>query len=319
MRLRYAGGAYDRTLALISGAVQPEGIELDYEVGAVNAIFRRMLSDLEFEASEMSASNFIIGQARGDTRLVAIPIFPSRVFRHNTVYVNTAAGIERPEDLSGRRMGIPEYMQTANFWARAFLQHDYGVQPESIQWVRGDSEKLQIPLPPNLQIVDAPGGRHSLSTMLESGELDALIELRPPACFVAGSPKVRRLFADCRAVEQDYFRRTGHFPIMHLVAIRRDVYERDRSIARRLYDAFARAKAYGYEIMYDTGSLAVSLPQLPTYLAESRAVFGDDPFVYGASGARETVAALARYVYEQGIAPRELSVEEIFVPETLDT
>jgi 4,5-dihydroxyphthalate decarboxylase len=319
MRLQFAGGIYDRTVALITGAVQPEGVELDYLVGEINQIFRRMLSQQEFEASELSASNFIIQRTRGDERFVALPVFPSRTFRHNAIYVNVGAGIERPEDLRGKRVGIPEYFQTANFWIRAFLQHDYGVLPEQIRWVRGDPDKLDLPLPANLELTEAPGGRAALSGMLEAGDLDALVELFPPACFRAGSPRVRRLFPDCRAAEIEYYQRTGHFPIMHLVALRRDVYERDRTLAWRLYDAFLEAKRQAYSHLQSTGALVTSLPLQVSYAAETRALFGDDPFPYGVERNRHTMGALARYVYEQGVAPRELSVEEIFVPELLNT
>ena len=319
MRLRFNGVAYDRTLALISGEVQPEGVELEYVVDLPNPIFRRMFSTDEFDGSELSSSNFIIGRARGDERFVALPIFPSRVFRHNSMYVNVNAGIERPEDLRGRRVGIPEYLQTANFWARGILQDEYGVRPEELRWVRGDTEKLgELSLPTNLDLTQAPAGR-TLSDMLDSGEIDALISPRVPACLAAGSPRVRRLFADFPKVEAEYYQRTGHFPIMHLVALRRHVYERDRSIARRLYDAFAEAKRRAYEQIANGVFLTTSLPLQIAYVEESRRLFGEDPFPYGVERNRHTVEAIARYVHEQGMADRILSVDEIFVPELLDT
>ena len=318
MRLTYGGVVYDRTLALSTGRVQPEGVQLEYVAGAPNDIFRRMLSRQEFDASELSASNFILERARGEQRFVALPVFPSRAFRHNSIYVRTDAGIERPEDLRGRRVGLPEYLQTANFWVRAFLQHDYGVPPEAIHWVRVSTEKLAtVPIPNSVQITDAPSG--DLSGMLEAGEVDAVIALETLAAVAAGSPRVRRLFPDFGAVEADYYRRTGHFPIMHLVAPRRDVYELDRSLARRLYDAFVEAKQRSYHLLGLSGFLVTSLPLQVAYVEESRALFGDDPFPYGVARNRHTLAALARYVREQGVADRELSVEELFVPELLDT
>jgi 4,5-dihydroxyphthalate decarboxylase len=318
MRLRFNGVAYDRTLPLISGEVQPEGIELEYVPDLPNAIFRRMFSTDEFDASELSSSNFIIERARGDQRFVALPVFPSRVFRHNSMYVNVDAGIERPQDLIGRRVGIPEYLQTANFWARGILQDEFGVRPQDLRWVRGDTEKLKLPLPPDIEITQAPAGR-SLSELLEAGEIDALISPRKPACIEAGSPRVRRLFPDYPEVEADYYRRTGHFPIMHLVAIRRHVYERDRSIARRLYDAFVEAKRRAYAGLREGVYLTTSLPLQIAYAEESRAKFGDDPFPYGTAANRHTLGTVARYVHEQGMADRMLDVEEIIVPELLDT
>jgi 4,5-dihydroxyphthalate decarboxylase len=318
MRLRYNCVAYDRTVPLISGEVQPEGIELEYVTDLPNAIFRRMFATEEFDASELSSSNFIIERARGDQRFVALPVFPSRVFRHNSMYVNVAAGIASPRDLVGRRVGIPEYLQTANFWARGILQDEYGVQPEDLRWVRGDTEKLKLPLPANLEITQAPPGR-TLSELLETGEIDALISPRKPACIEANSPRVRRLFPDYPKVEAEYYQRTGHFPIMHLVAIRRHVYERDRSIARRLYDAFVEAKRRAYAGLREGVYLTTSLPLQIAYAEESRAVFGDDPFPYGAAANRHTLQAVARYVHEQGMANRVLDLEEIVVPELLDT
>jgi 4,5-dihydroxyphthalate decarboxylase len=318
MRLRYNGVAYDRTVPLISGEVQPEGIELEYVTDLPNAIFRRMFATEEFDASELSSSNFIIERARGDQRFVALPVFPSRVFRHNSMYVNVAAGIASPRDLVGRRVGIPEYLQTANFWARGILQDEYGVQPEDLRWVRGDTEKLKLQLPANLEITQAPPGR-TLSELLETGEIDALISPRKPACIEANSPRVRRLFPDYPRVEAEYYQRTGHFPIMHLVAIRRHVYERDRSIARRLYDAFVEAKRRAYAGLREGVYLTTSLPLQIAYAEESRAVFGDDPFPYGAAANRHTLQAVARYVHEQGMANRVLDLEEIVVPELLDT
>jgi 4,5-dihydroxyphthalate decarboxylase len=318
MRLRYIGAAYDRTLPLMAGTIRPAGIDFEYTVDMPNEIFRLMFSTDDFDASELSSSNFIIERARGDRRFVALPIFPSRVFRHNGIYVNVNAGIERPEDLRGRRVGVPEYLQTANFWIRGFLQHDYGVGPETIHWVRGDTEKLTVPLPAGLDLVDAPPGR-TLSELLDAGEIDALIAPRTPACFLAGSPRVRRLFPDYPAAEAAYFQRTGHFPIMHLVALRRGVYEDDPTVARRLYDAFVAAKEWAYSQLAQSVYLATSLPLQIAYAEDSRAKFGPDPFAYGVAATRHTVAAVARYVHEQGMADRVLDVEEIFVPELLDT
>lgn len=318
MKIRYTGIACDRTLALISGRVKPEGVDFEYIAGHPNEIFRRMFAGDGPEASELSCSNYIIQRSRGDDRFVALPVFPSRVFRHNTVYINTQAGIERPEDLRGKRVGLPEYNQTANFWVRAFLHHDYGVPPSAIEWVRAAPEKLPLEPPPQVRVTTAPPGR-DLGDLLEAGEIDALISLAKPRCFLAGSPRVRRLFPDFARVEADYFQRTGHFPIMHLAVLRRDVYERDRSLARRLYDAFLAAKEYSYRLTRDSGALVTNLPLQIAYVEETERLFGDDPFPYGVARNRHTVEALAQYVYEEGFATRLMRMEDLFAPELLET
>jgi 4,5-dihydroxyphthalate decarboxylase len=296
-------------------------MEFEYITGRPADIFRRVFSGEGFEASELSLSNYIIQRARGDDRFVALPVFPSRVFRHNTIFINTNAGVDRPEDLSGKAVGLREYAITANFWVRAFLQHDHGVTPESVQWVRAEHEKLDLPPPAGVEIRDLPPGRgvQGLSELLDAGEIAALVSFEHPRCFVEGSPRVRRLFPDFAAVEADYFRRTGHFPIMHTVVLRRDVYEGDRSLARRLYDAFAAAKEHSYEATRDAGALVTNLPLQIAYVEQTQELFGDDPFPYGVAGNRHTVEALARYVQEQGYADRALTCEELFAAELLDT
>jgi 4,5-dihydroxyphthalate decarboxylase len=318
MRLRYTGAAYLRTLALMTGEVSPAGVELEYEAGQPNALFRRTFAGDCAEASELSASNTIIGRARGDQRFAVLPVFPSRVFRHNTIYVNVDAGIERPEDLRGKRVGVPQYCQSANIWVRGFLQHDHCVTPESMRWVRLREEMLPDCLPAGVDITQAPPGS-SLSDMLETGELDALISLERPACLDAGSPHVRRLFPDYAQAEAEYYRRTGHFPIMHLVILRRDVYEADRSLARRFYDAFVAAKERSYAADHHTSHLVSNFPLHVAYMEQTQALFGNDPFPYGVAQNRHTLEALMQYLHEQGFTDRVLTMEELIVPELLDT
>jgi 4,5-dihydroxyphthalate decarboxylase len=232
--------------------------------------------------------------------------------------VNVDAGIERPEDLRGKRVGVPDYSQSANYWVRGFLQHDYGVLPESIRWLRTTSGVAYRTVPTGVELTDlAPG--QDLGDLLDRGELDALISLDRPRCFLDGSPRVRRLFPDYTRVEADYFRRTGHFPIMHLVVLRRDVYERDPWVARALYDAFVLAKERSYEATDHTGHYVTNFPFHVGYLEETRALFGPDPFPYGLTANRHTVGALAQYVHEQGAAARVVPVEELFAAELLDT
>jgi len=318
MRLRYGGAIYDRTTALAAGLIRPEGVDLEYVEDLPNQVFRRMFATAEFDVSEMSMGNYLSALTQGETRFVAIPVFPSRVFRHGSIYVNAASGIERPEDLRGRRVGLPEYGQTANVWVRAMLQHQYGVHARDIHWVRGTTEKIALQLPPGVTVEDAPAGS-DLSDMLERGEIDALAAPEKPAAFAAGSPRVRRLFPNFAEVEAEYYRQTGHFPIMHTVVLRRDVYEGDRSLARRLYDAFLAAKAWAYEGLARAGVLSTSLAFQTAAYEYQRAVLGDDPFAYGVARTRATVEAMAGFVHEQGLASRVVSIEELFAPEVLDT
>ena len=318
MQLRYGGAVYDRTAALKMGVVQIPGVELDYVVDLPNQVFRRMFDTAEFDFSEMSGGNFLTALARGEGRFVGLPIFPSRVFRYGSIYVNVAAGIERPEDLRGRRLGVPEYGQTATVWTRAVLEHEHGVPARDIYWVRGTTEKVAFETPTGVTLEDAPPGQ-TLSAMLEGGEIDALAAPERPDCFAAGSPRVRRLYPNFPEVDAAYYRRTGHFPIMHLMVLRRDVYERDRTLPRRIYEAFVQAKALAYELLGRTGVLHTSLAFQTYAYEEQRALLGDDPFSYGLARNRATVEAMTGFVHEQGLAPRRLSIEEVFAPELLDT
>jgi 4,5-dihydroxyphthalate decarboxylase len=323
LALTYAGCDYwDRTRALMDGSVRPAGIELTYVAGYPRDLFRRMAQYAEFDASEMSLSTYIAMVARGDTRFVAIPVFPSRNFRHGYVFVNRRAGIAQPQDLRGKRLGVPEYQMTAALWIRGFLQHDYGVAARDIEWLTGAmdehgfDERYPLALPPDIRL-KAIGKGQALERMLETGEIDALImAARPRLLTDAGGP-VGRLFADPVAVEQDYYRRTGLFPIMHTVVLRRDLYERHRWIATSLYEAFELAKRAGRERLRVTGPLAVALPWLPAHLEEIERVFGGrDPWVYGIEDNRIVLETMVRYAIEQGLAARAVALDELFARET---
>jgi 4,5-dihydroxyphthalate decarboxylase len=318
MQLRYGGAVYDRTAALKMGAVQIPDVQLDYVVDLPNQVFRRMFDTAEFDFSEMSGGNFLTALARGEDRFVGLPIFPSRVFRYGSIYVNVDAGIERPEDLRGRRLGVPEYGQTATVWTRAVLEHEHGVHARDIHWIRGATEKVVFEIPAGVRLDDAPAGQ-TLSAMLEAGDIDAVAAPERPDCFAADSPRVRRLYPNFPDVDAAYYRRTGHFPIMHMMVIRRDVYERDRTLPRRIYDAFVQAKAMAYELLGRTGVLHTSLAFQTYAYEQQRALLGDDPFSYGLARNRATVEAMTGFVYEQGLAPRKLTIEEVFAPELLDT
>ena len=323
--LAFGGVEYlDRTHALASGEVTPVGVDLNFQTLAISELFRRMCLHAEFEAAELSLSSYMIMRSHGDERFVAIPVFPARAFRQRQIYVNPDSGIEKPEDLSGKRVGLREYQITAALWMRAFLQHDYGIEPGSIRWRYGGvetpywAERLEHPPPPGVEIERIPADR-SLSDLLESGELDALALTHAPRLFREGSPKIRRLFPDYRQVEEDYFRRTGLFPIMHTVVIRRDVYEANRWLAVSLLRAFEESKAVGRRRTHDMDVLAVSDPWWEPELESVDALFRGDPFPYGFSANATALEAVTQYSFEQGLSGRKLDPAELFAPETLDT
>jgi 4,5-dihydroxyphthalate decarboxylase len=247
-------------------------------------------------------------------------VFTSRYFRHSCVFVNAGAGIERPADLRGKRIGVPEYQMTAAVWIRGFLEDDYGVRPTDCTWFRGGLEqtgrveKLSIDIP-GLDL-RAIGEHQTLSAMLGSGELDAYLGARVPSSY--DGAQVKRLFPDYRPIEEDYFRRTGIFPIMHTVVIRRELLDRHRWVARSLYDAFVAARDHLMRELADTAALHLSLPWLLPELEATRALMGDDYWPYGLEPNRRTLGALARYSASQGISARPVAIDELFAPSTLD-
>jgi 4,5-dihydroxyphthalate decarboxylase len=322
--LTLACAPYDRALPLFDGRVRAEGIELDVILLRPEDTFWRMLRHQEFDASELSLSSYLMSKEHGPD-FVALPIFLSRVFRHSSIYINSSAGIASPNDLRGKRIGVPEYQMTAALWIRGILQHEYGVAPHELKWFSGGLdepgriEKLPLNLPSTISIRSIPP-HATLNQMLKDGELDALVTARPPSSFQEHNSSVIRLFKDYKADEIAYYRKTGIFPPMHCVALRRDVYERDRWMARSLYKAFVEAKKLAsFENMF-MGHLLVSLPFLHHYVEETAQIFGDkDPWVYGIDENRKTVETLVQYSHEQGLIPRRYAIEELFAPETLDS
>ncbi|MBI4522811.1 MAG: ABC transporter substrate-binding protein [Deltaproteobacteria bacterium] len=319
LHLTVACGEYDRTKALQTGAVQPEGIHLNYIPLQAEEIFYRMGAHKEFDASEMSLSNHITFASRGNSPFVAIPVFPSRFFRHSCVFINTDSGIQKPQDFKGRKIGAPEYSITAAVWIRGMLQDDFGVKTHEMQWCiggqeeAGRKERVALKLPPEIRISSIPEDK-TLNGMLESGEIDALISARAPSSFVKGSPKVRRLFPNYKEVEIDYYRRTKIFPIMHVLVIRKDVYDRHPWVPRSLYKAFCEAKDRAIANMHITNTLACTLPWLFAEIEQLKQVFGSDWWPYGIEPNRHALETLIRYMGEQGLIDKPVKVEEVFVP-----
>ena len=308
----------------MDGSVQPDGIELNYLDLPVEETFFRMLRHREFDVAEMSLSSYTVSLFREPQPFVAIPIFPSRFFRHSCIYVNVASGIRVPADLIGKRVGTPEYQMTAPVWIRGILSEHYGVPVDSVTYCTGGeeqpgrSEKIGLDLPPNIRI-EPIGPTQTLSAMLASGEIDALHTARMPSTFVNGQGSVRRLFENYQDVERRYYRDTGIFPIMHTVVIRRDVYERNRWIARSLFKAFAAAQQRTYDDLYVTAALKAMLPWLTAHVEETRALMGNDYWPYGFAPNRKTLATFLRYHHESGLSKRLVEPEELFVPETMES
>ncbi len=323
LALTFGGYTYfDRTRALETGQIAPSGIDLTFQAMDITELFRRMAQGAEFDAAEMSTSTYMMMLGRGDERLIGIPVFLSRVFRHNMIFVNTAAGIERPDDLRGKNVGLLRYQMTAALWVRAFLQEDYGVKPSDINWWYGGdeappfAERYHHEPPPGVTIQRIDENKY-LAQMFEDGELDAYVSFYLPKLFREGSPRVRRLFPNSREVEREYFRRTGFFPIMHMLVMRRDIYERHPWAAISLLEAFIESKRLGFNRLRDVGALAVTIPWLGSEIEEIDDLFGGDPFPYGFMQNRAIIDAMTRYSYEQGLTPRKFEPEELFAPETI--
>jgi 4,5-dihydroxyphthalate decarboxylase len=254
--------------------------------------------------------------ARGEAQYVGIPVFPYRAFFLGNVVVNVGAGIERPEDLNGKRVGTTGFHLAGTLWLRGILEEHFGVRGASIHWFT--SGQPRVKLPPEMRVEVIPPDR-SLSAMLEAGEIDAWLGSSRPECFEHGAPTVRRLFPDYRAVEQEYARRTGHFPILHVVLLRRELYERDRWLARGLYDLFTQARQVGLARLAPDGVPSCGLPWLAADLEELPRLFGGDWYRYGLAANRDVLATMARYMAAQGLTPEAVEVDRLFAEETLDT
>jgi 4,5-dihydroxyphthalate decarboxylase len=307
---------FDRTGPLIRHEVEVDGLQYDYTTLTAPELGRRLFLEAEFDAGELWSASQVCATAAGTAGYIAIPVFPSRNFRHGFVFVHRDSDITQPEQLAGRRVGVVEYVQTAAVWIRGFLQHDFGVSPSDVRWVSTRQRTHAAVDPPaGLDLTFAPDDR-PIQQLLFDGDVDAIIGAFDHRRVLAGP--ARRLFAEPRNQELDYYRRTGAYPIMHMVGIRRDVYQRRPSIATDLMTLYEQAKALGQQRLRRTSALAVSLPWLEDHLTDTAAVFGGDPFVYGLQPNLTTLRLLTQYVHEQGLTDRLVAPEELFAPETLD-
>jgi 4,5-dihydroxyphthalate decarboxylase len=320
LKLTLACWDYDRTRPLIDGRIRPDGIDLDIKVLRPRQTFQRMLDDQEFHVSELSLASYTALKGRGQCPYVAVPVALSKIFRHSCIYVRTNAGIKAPADLKGKRVGTSQYGSTALVFMRGMLQHDYAVAPSDLHWFMGglntftEQPLIALNLPKNVQL-DFLAAGETLEGMFEAGELDALLSIYIPSLFLKGSPCIARLFPNFKQVEQDYYRRTQIFPIMHTVVLREDVYKEHPWAARSIYQAFRAAKDLAIEGLYDTDALQLALPWLLDHVEEAWRVFGKDFWSYGLEANRPTLSAIGRFVHEQGLSPRAVSPDELFAPD----
>jgi len=323
LHLTVACGDYDRTRSLEDGSVRADGIDLTYLRLPVEETFFRMLRHREFEVAEMSLSSYVVSLQQDPAPFVALPVYTSRMFRHGGVYINTEAGIHTPQDLVGKVVGVPEYQLSANVWIRGILADQHGVPIDAVTYRTGGQEqpgrieKAKLALPEHIRVTPIDPTR-TLSRMLAEGEIDALYSPRIPSPFVARDPRVARLFPAVVQAERDYFAATGIFPIMHVVVVRRDVYEANRWVAQSLTKAFARAKDEVFDRLYDSSALRFMLPWLNQHLEDARADLGDDYWSYGLDANRDVLDTFLRYHHEQGLSPRRVHPDELFAPEATE-
>ena len=314
----------DRVRALQDGRVRIQGCDANYLTMSVEEIFHRAHRSAEFEVSEIAMGVHIVGFAgSGGTKYDALPIFLSRMFRHSAIYIRTDRGIGRPQDLKGRRVGVPAYQMAAALWARGFLKDVYGVGYADMNWrqggleIPGRQEFAPLKLPQGFPLEVIPPGK-TLSAMLAAGEIDALISARTPSCFAAGHSQVRRLFPDYRSAERDYYRETGVFPIMHCLGIRKDVHAAHPWLGRELLKSFTAAKDIAIAKFEQLSELKLTLPWIGSESIETRALMGDDFWPYGVQANLKTLELMCRYVHEQHLSPRLVTVDELFPASATD-
>jgi 4,5-dihydroxyphthalate decarboxylase len=320
LNLSVAVGDYDRTRALVDGSVRIDGADPVYMTLSPEEIFFRAFRNAEFDVCELSLSSFTVKTAAGDCPYVGVPAFVSRAYRHTSIYVRTDR-VKRPEDLKGRKVGVPEYQLTANVWARAILEDDHGVKPADMHWIRagieepGRPEKITLNLPPDVRLENGPEGS-TISQLLADGAIDGFIAPRPPS---VRHPHIGWLFPDPIAAGKDYYRRTKIFPIMHITGVRRELAERHPWLPAAVLKAFEQAKAVGLAKLSDTSATKVTLPFVEEQLKATRELMGEDYWSYGVAPNRHVLDTFLRHHHAQGLSSRRLSVDELFHPSTYET
>ena len=322
LRLSVAMGNYDRTRPIIDGRVPIQGVDPVMMMQEPEELFFRAFRNADYDVCELSLSSFTVRTARGDCPYVGVPVFPSRFFRHTSIYIRTDRGIASPADLKGRRIGTPEYQLTACVWARALLEDDFGVRPSDVTWVRGGIdekgrvEKIDLNLPADVTIEDIDPDT-TLNELLEAGEIDGMITPRAPSCFKRGAENIGRLFEDSEAAAREYFARTGIYPIMHLLGIRRTLLEQHPWLAGNIVKAFEAAKDLAAADLLDIAAPKVMLPFLAEHLEALQSMMGEDIWPYGLENNRAVLETFLRHHHAQGLSERLVAVEELFHPASL--
>jgi len=321
--LTFAASGYDHTRDLVTGKVPVEGIELNCLELSIEETFFRFTKFREWDVSEMSMGKYVALVSQNDPGITAIPVFPSRVFRQSSLYIRRGGPIKRAEDLKGKRVGVPEWAQTAAVYSRGWLMHDIGIPLAEIKWVQagvnqpGRIEKVELKLPKGVAIDRRPD--RSLNDMLLKGDIDAMLSAHAPEAFEHGNPEIVRLYPNYRAVEEAYFRATGIFPIMHVIALKKPVFEQHRWIAMNLFRAFETAKENSVARAREITATRFPFAWCFEAVEQVRGLFGDDFFPYGVEPNRRTLDAFTQYAHEQGVAMRRVAVEELFPAEVLST
>ena len=323
LQISIAMGDYDRNRALFDGRVQIDGCDPVYMLLSPEEMFFRAMRSRDFDITELSFSSYLVKHAQGDCPYIAVPVFLSRAFRHTSIYVRKDR-IRTPQDLKGKRVGIPEYQLTAIVWARSILQDDYGIHPEDVTWVRGGidtpgrPEKIKLNLPAGVHVEAAPEGT-TISQLLDAGEIDGFIAPRPPSGAALQNPHVGWLFDDPTAVAKDYYRRTGIFPIMHVVGIRKEIAAAHPWLPGAVFKAFNASKVAALELLADTSATKVTLPFVEEQLKAAKDLLGEDFWSYGVQANRNTLQAFLKHHHAQGLSSRLVEVDELFHPSTYET
>jgi 4,5-dihydroxyphthalate decarboxylase len=322
LQLSIAIGDYDRMRPLVDGQVQIDGVDPQIMLLEPEEIFFRAFRHADFDICELSLSSYSVKIAAGTSAYIAVPVFPSRAFRHTSIYVRTDR-IKSPADLRGCRVGVPEYQLTANIWVRMILEDDYGIRPSDITWVRGGYEqpgrveKIGLNLPADVVVEDA-GPDDTISALLADGKLDAVIGPRAPSCFERGHPDVGYLFADPQQAAADWYRRTGLFPIMHTLGIRRSLAEQHPWLPIAVFKAFERSKAIALSKLGDTSAAKVTLPFVEEQLRAARVLMGHDFWSYGLEPNRAVLTCFLQRHHAEGLSAQLLTPEDLFHPASLE-